>query len=126
MLDISLESRIPCASPTTTFPQSGNSAEHALDRLNRAAANLFPSKRIASAALAAAMDVMLMLDATKLDQLHDYFLRNENQLSLDDFVAGMLHFFPSDKVRRAPSSRLRRRRVVVVSLHCVWRCPQLC
>jgi hypothetical protein len=52
----------------------------------------------ANSALGAAMDVMLMLDATKLDGLREYFMRHENELPLEDFVTGMLHFFPSDKV----------------------------
>ena len=42
-----------------------------------------------------------MLDATKLDGLREYFMRHENELPLEDFVTGMLHFFPSDKVTGA-------------------------
>jgi hypothetical protein len=53
-----------------------------------------------NSALAAAMDVMLMLDATKLDYLRAYFMKHDNhELPLDEFVAIMLHFFPAgDKV----------------------------
>lgn len=45
-----------------------------------------------------ALDVMLMLDSSKLDELRLYFMENEDKLPLMEFVTGVLRYFPADKV----------------------------
>ena len=55
--------------------------------------------------MASALDVMLMLDSSKLDSLRLYFMENEDKLPLQDFVTGVLRYIPPDKVLGASLRR---------------------